>query len=79
MPESIGRWFPKPPVALGTDGYGRSESRAELRRFFGVDAASIVVATLDELAREGKIDPSVVAQAIDDLGIDSDAPNPVLV
>jgi pyruvate dehydrogenase E1 component len=79
LPESIGRWFPKPPVALGTDGFGRSESRAALRRFFEVDAAAIVVATLDELAREGEIEPDVVRQAIEDLEIDTDAPNPVTV
>ena len=51
LPHSIGKWFPKVPVALGTDGFGRSESRAALRRFFEVDAAHIVVATLDALAR----------------------------
>ena len=60
LPQSIGRWFPSPPAALGTDGFGRSESRAALRRFFEVDAASIVVATLDALSREGKVDREVV-------------------
>ena len=79
LPESVGRWFPKAPVALGTDGFGRSESRAELRRFFGVDAASVVVATLDALAREGAVERAVVDQAIADLGVDVDAPNPVTV
>jgi pyruvate dehydrogenase E1 component len=79
LPESIGRWFPRPPVALGTDGFGRSESRDALRRFFEVDAAAIVVATLDELARDGAIEPETVRQAMDDLGVDTDAPNPVTV
>ena len=79
LPESVGKWFPKTPVALGTDGFGRSESRAELRRFFGVDAASIVIATLDALAREGKIERTVVDQAIADFGVDADAPNPTTV
>jgi pyruvate dehydrogenase E1 component len=79
LPESVSRWFPKSPVALGTDGFGRSESRAELRRFFGVDAASITVATLDALAREGKVERALVDQAIHDLGIDPEAPNPVTV
>ncbi len=79
LPESVGRWFPKAPVALGTDGFGRSESRAELRRFFGVDAASIVIATLDALAREGKIERDVVPRAIADFEIDIDAPNPTTV
>ena len=79
LPCSISKWFPKSPVALGTDGFGRSESRAALRRFFEVDAAHIVVATLGQLAGEGLIDPEVVANAIIELGIDSDAPNPVTV
>jgi pyruvate dehydrogenase E1 component len=79
LPESIGRWFPKPPVALGTDGFGRSESRPALRRFFEVDAEHMVVATLDALWREGSIDRDVVDRAIDEFGIDRDAPNPFTV
>ena len=79
LPESIGKWFPKAPVALGTDGFGRSESRAALRRFFEVDAAAIVVATLDALAKEGKIERDVVFGAIADFEIDTDAPNPITV
>jgi len=79
LPHSISTWFPKPPVALGTDGFGRSESRATLRRFFEIDAAHIVVATLWELAEEGAIERDVVRSAISDFGIDSDAPNPVTV
>jgi pyruvate dehydrogenase E1 component len=79
LPQSIGSWFPKPPVALGTDGFGRSESRAALRRFFEVDAASIVVATLDALAEEGEIEREVVHNAVRDFGIDPDAPNPTTV
>jgi len=79
LPESIGTWFPKAPVALGTDGFGRSDSRAALRRFFEVDAEHIVVATLDALSRDGAIDRRVVLEAIADLGIDPDAPNPMEV
>ena len=79
LPLSIGKWFPKIPAALGTDGFGRSESRAALRRFFEVDAAHIVVATLEQLAGEGKIDREVVATAITEFGIDPGAPNPVTV
>ena len=77
MPESISRWFPKVPVALGTDGFGRSEGRKELRRFFEVDAAAIVTGTLSALADEGLIEPQVVADAIADFGIDPDTANPV--
>jgi len=79
LPESVGRWFPKAPVALGTDGFGRSESRAELRRFFEVDAAAIVISTLEALAREGRIERDVVHRAIADFEIDVDAPNPTKV
>ncbi len=79
LPHSIGKWFPKTPVALGTDGFGRSESRAALRRFFEVDAEHIVVATLGALAGEGKVDREVVAEAIAEFGIDTEAPNPVSV
>ncbi len=76
LPHSIGKWFPKAPVALGTDGFGRSDSRAALRRFFEIDAEHIVVATLGALAGEGRLDREVVAAAIRELGIDPDAPNP---
>jgi pyruvate dehydrogenase E1 component len=79
LPQSICRWFPKPPVALGTDGFGRSESRAALRRFFEVDAAHIVVATLSALAHEGSIPGDIVRQAIRDLGIDPESPNPATI
>jgi pyruvate dehydrogenase E1 component len=79
LPQSIGKWFPKAPVALGTDGFGRSESRPALRRFFEVDAAHIVVATLDALYGEGKLDREVVTAAIAEFGIDPDVPNPVTV
>jgi pyruvate dehydrogenase E1 component len=79
LPHSIASWFPKTPVVLGTDGFGRSESRATLRRFFEVDAAHIVVATLWQLAEQGLVETDVVRTAISDFGIDSDAPNPVTV
>ncbi|HET9124432.1 MAG TPA: pyruvate dehydrogenase (acetyl-transferring), homodimeric type [Solirubrobacteraceae bacterium] len=61
---------------LGTDGYGRSDFRAALRRFFEVDRWYVTVAALRELAEDGTIDPSVVAQAIEKYGIDTDAPIP---
>ena len=63
-------------VSLGTDGFGRSESRVALRDFFEVDAKHIVLATLGALAREKKIGLDVVKQAIQDLGIDAEKPNP---
>ncbi len=79
LPQSIGRWFPRPPAALGTDGFGRSDSRPALRRFFEVDPAHIVLATLHELAEQGSVGHDLVEAAISDLGVDPDAPNPVTV
>jgi pyruvate dehydrogenase E1 component len=78
LPDSIDRWLPRPLTALGTDGFGRSESRASLRDFFEVDARYVVVATLAALARESTIDRSIVQQAIKALNINSDKPNPAV-
>ncbi len=76
LPESISQWMPRPLIALGTDGYGRSESRAMLRDFFEVDAKHIVLATLTGLMREGKIKAAEVKKAITDLGINSEKADP---
>jgi pyruvate dehydrogenase E1 component len=76
LADSIDRWMPRRIRALGTDGFGRSEDRAALREFFEVDARFVAVATLSELLKEGQIDAKVVAQAIKDLGINPDKPNP---
>jgi pyruvate dehydrogenase E1 component len=78
MPDSIDRWLPRPLVALGTDGFGRSESRASLREFFEVDYRYVIVATLGALARDGKIDPSVVQQAIKAHNINPEKVNPAI-
>ena len=77
LPLSIARWMPRTLHALGTDGFGRSESRASLRDFFEVDAKFVTLATLSELAREKKIKPDVVQQAIKDLGINVDKKDPL--
>jgi pyruvate dehydrogenase E1 component len=77
LAESVARWFPKPPVSLGTDGFGRSDGREALRDFFEVDARYIVLAALKALADEGDIEIAVVVQAISDLKIDPEKPNPV--
>jgi pyruvate dehydrogenase E1 component len=63
-------------LALGTDGFGRSETRQSLRRFFEIDAESISVAALYALAETGELDRKVVTQAIHDLGINAEAPAP---
>ncbi|NKB67013.1 MAG: pyruvate dehydrogenase (acetyl-transferring), homodimeric type [Candidatus Latescibacteria bacterium] len=77
LPESIARWFPRSPVSLGTDGFGRSESRQALRDFFEVDARYIALGALHQLAREGAIEADVVVQALRDLEIDPDKVDPV--
>ena len=74
--EQIRPYLPGNMVALGTDGMGRSETREALRRHFEVDAESVVIATLYELARTGKIERSEVAQAIQDLNYDAEKQNP---
>jgi pyruvate dehydrogenase E1 component len=76
LPDSIDRWMPRRVRSLGTDGFGRSEDRKDLRNFFEVDARFIAVATLAELAQEGQVDRKVVAQALKDLQIDPEKPNP---
>jgi pyruvate dehydrogenase E1 component len=74
--EGISRWVPGDLHCLGTDGHGMSSSREELRRFFEIDTESIVLKTLVELAKKGEIDKKIPAQAMKDLGIDSDKMNP---
>ncbi|MFN3149964.1 pyruvate dehydrogenase (acetyl-transferring), homodimeric type [Bremerella sp.] len=74
--EQIRPYLPGNMVALGTDGMGRSETREALRRHFEVDAESVVIATLYELARTGVIERTEVAQAIKDLNYDAEKPNP---
>ena len=77
LPESIARWFPEAPVSLGTDGFGRSESREALRDFFEVDARFVTLGALSALADAGQIEHKVVKKAMQDLNVDSEKPNPV--
>ncbi|MEJ2051443.1 MAG: pyruvate dehydrogenase (acetyl-transferring), homodimeric type, partial [Calditrichota bacterium] len=77
LPESIASWVPGRLVSLGTDGFGRSETRRALRDFFEIDAKHIVLAALHALAKEGEIEMDLVKQAISDLDIDPDKANPV--
>jgi pyruvate dehydrogenase E1 component len=79
VPDQIAPWVPGGLMTLGTDGYGRSDTRENLRRFFEVDAESTVVATLYALAEKGEVDRKVVAQAIKDLGIDPEKAFPVVL
>jgi pyruvate dehydrogenase E1 component len=78
LPDSIDRWLPRPLVALGTDGYGRSEGRSALREFFEVDYRYVILATLAALARDKKIDTSVVQQAIKTHNINPEKSNPAI-
>ena len=63
-------------LALGTDGFGRSETRKNLRRFFEIDGESVAVAALSALAERGEIDHATVRKAITELGVNADAPPP---
>jgi pyruvate dehydrogenase E1 component len=76
VPDQIGRWLSGPFVPLGTDGYGRSDTRADLRRHFEVDAEHVVVAALHSLAQVGEVKQETVAEAIEHFEIDADAIDP---
>ncbi|TWU21585.1 Pyruvate dehydrogenase E1 component [Novipirellula galeiformis] len=74
--EQLQPWIPGDYFVLGTDGMGRSETRESLRRHFEVDAECITFSTLSRLAKAGLFTPAELADAIKDLGIDPDKPNP---
>ncbi len=76
---SIAPWVPQPYTVLGTDGFGRSEDRARLRRFFEVDAENIALAALNALAEQGRYNKSNVHAAARQLGLDPEKPNPARV
>jgi pyruvate dehydrogenase E1 component len=78
IPDQISPWLPGRLTALGTDGFGRSDNREHLRRFFEVDAASIASAALSRLARWGRYDAKRATQAIQELGLDPERVDPVL-
>ncbi len=77
LPDSVRPWSPKPIMSLGTDGFGRSETRESLRDFFEVDYRYVTLATLKSLADEGEIDPDTLSGALEDLEIDPNKPNPM--
>jgi pyruvate dehydrogenase E1 component len=79
VPDQIRQWVPGRYHVLGTDGYGRSDSRAALRGFFEVDRRYVALAALKSLADEGMLDMATVVSAMQRFGLDPDKPNPVTV
>jgi pyruvate dehydrogenase E1 component len=79
VPDQIRQWVPGQYIVLGTDGYGRSDARAPLRKHFEVDRHYVVLAALKTLADEGKLDRATVISCMKKYNIDPDKPNPVTV
>lgn len=78
LPDAISKWVPLAHTSLGTDGFGRSESRAALRDFFEVDAKHIAFAALGQLFKQGKITKEIIEKAAKDLKINPDKLNPMV-
>ena len=76
VPDQIRQWIPGDYHVLGTDGFGRSDDRKSLRRYFEVDAEHVVVAALYALQQQGKVEASVVQAAIEKYNIDQDRVEP---
>ncbi len=76
VPDQVSRFVPRPFTSLGTDGFGRSDTREQLRRFFEIDTAHVVVAVLAALARCGEVKAEVVVDAIEHYGLRVDDPEP---
>jgi pyruvate dehydrogenase E1 component len=79
LPDGLSRWVKGQFVALGTDGFGRSDTREVLRDFFEVDARHIAFAALSALSRDEQVPASVVAEAGKKLNIDPERPNPAVL
>ncbi len=77
LPDLVRPWIDAPFVTLGTDGFGRSDTRGALRAYFEVDAPHIAAAALAALAKAGDITPAAAAKAIDELGLDPDKADPL--
>jgi pyruvate dehydrogenase E1 component len=77
IPDQVARWVPAPFVPLGTDGYGRSDTREALRAFFEVDAPSIAYAAVRALEDTGAVPTGSAAGALADLGIDAEKEDPL--
>ncbi len=79
VPDQIAPWVPGGVMTLGTDGFGRSDTRERLRRFFEVDTEFTVVATLFALAQKGELAAAVVEKAIKDMGVDPQKMHPQIL
>ncbi len=77
VPDQIAPWVPGGLLALGTDGFGRSDTRQNLRRFFEVDAELVVIGTLYGLSEKGALDKAEVSKAIKDLGVNPEKTYPI--
>ena len=77
LPHLIAPWIPQGMHALGADGFGRSDDRKSLRRFFEIDAEHVAAAALWQLSKEGQVKPGEVAKAIKTLGLDPEAKDPL--
>ena len=75
VPEMIREWIHSPFTVLGTDGFGRSDTREALRRFFEIDGHAIALAALSSLVRDGKIDAKLYEKAVKEFGISNDRPD----
>jgi pyruvate dehydrogenase E1 component len=78
LPDSIAKWLPKRLMSLGTDGFGRSEGRNELRDFFEVDSRFIALSALYALVKENKLKANILNKAIKDLEINPNKLNPMV-
>ncbi|MEO1988804.1 MAG: alpha-ketoglutarate dehydrogenase [Martelella sp.] len=76
VPEMIAPYVEGRLVALGTDGFGRSDQREALRRFFEVDRESIAIAAIEALVRAGHIEPETLTKALKSFGVDGTSPDP---
>jgi pyruvate dehydrogenase E1 component len=76
LPDSLAQWLPSRLVSLGTDGFGRSDNREHLRSHFEISAEAIVGAALSKLAREGKFKAKAAQKAMEELGLNVEAPDP---
>jgi pyruvate dehydrogenase E1 component len=78
VPEQLSPWIPGGLYVLGTDGFGRSETRDALRRHFEVDAECTTIAALYRLAKAGKFPIAEVAKAVRDLGVNPEKIDPLI-